>query len=88
MKKQKFQDFLDAMHVYQDSMAEANLYVAQYFQLKKYVTIFTEYVNKEDKDEDVDDDEVYQIYLKMLGYIKWRYPFKYRKMDKHIEENL
>jgi len=88
MEKKKFQDFLDRMNMFQDSLSEASLYVATYFGLKKYIAIFAEYEEKEDSGEDVDDEEVYKIYLKMLNYLKWRYPFRYRKMDKYIEQNL
>lgn len=87
MKKQKFQDFLDGLFVHDDSFAEAGLYVARYFELKDYEEIFSTYQQREDDGEDINEKEVEEIYDKMQKYIQWRYPFRYRKMDKYIEEN-
>lgn len=87
MKKQKFQDFLNGLFVHEDSFSEAGLYVTLYFNLKKYKEFFFTYQQKENAGEAINENEEEEIYNKMLKYIKWRYPFRYRKMDKYIEEN-
>ncbi|MDH6309992.1 hypothetical protein M2451_002882 [Dysgonomonas sp. PFB1-18] len=87
MKKQKFEDFLNGLFAHEDSFAEAGLYVAQYFNLKEYEEIFFTYQQRENAGEDISENEVEEIYNQMLKYIQWRYPFRYRKMDKYIEEN-
>lgn len=87
MKKQKFQDFLNGLFAHEDSFAEAGLYVAQYFNLKNYEETFSTYMQREHTDEDINENEIEEKYNQMLKYLKWRYPFRYRKMDKYIEEN-
>lgn len=87
MKKQQFQDFLKGLFMHESSFAEAGLYVAQYFNLKYYIEIFSTYKQKEDDSEEIEETEVEEIYNRMLKYLQWRYPFRYRKMDKYIEEN-
>lgn len=86
-KKISFNNFLKGLLYDNTSMAEYSLYVADYFEQKEYIKLFGEYEAKENNDEEVDDDEIYQMYLKMLESIKRQYPTLYKKMDKYIDEN-